>query len=194
MEELPILEFKDQKEFHDWLNKQCQLSRGIWLKISKKNSGIQSIKYDEALDESLCYGWVDSQKKPLNDNFWLQRFTPRKRSSIWSNKNRERMLELLKEGRMQPLGLAAMEEAKKSGSWDTAYESQSKMQVPPEFQEMLNNHPEAAKFFESLDAANRYAVLFRIRKQKTGKNQLRKMEELLKMLMEKRKIHPKGTG
>lgn len=191
MEELPVLEFSDIKKFHNWLDMHCQISKGVWLKISKKSSGIQSISYEEALDESLCYGWVDSQKKPLDDNFWLQRFTPRKKSGIWSARNRERVLKLLKEGRMQPPGLSAMEDAKKSGSWDRAYQSQSKIQVPAEFQQMLDKNPEAAKFFESLDSVNRYSVLFRIQKQKTQTNRLRKMEEFLQMLLEKRTIHPK---
>lgn len=191
MEDLPILEFTDKKKFHDWLKKNSKISRGIWLKISKKNSGIQSVSYEGALDEALCFGWVDSQKKPMNDNFWLQRFTPRKKSSIWSDKNRNRALELLEKGSMHTPGLAAIEEAKKSGNWDRAYKSQSKIQVPPEFQAMLDKNQEAANFFASLDSVNRYAVLFRIQKQKTGKNRLRKMEEFLKMLLEKNKIYPK---
>ncbi|WP_050739228.1 YdeI/OmpD-associated family protein [Acetobacterium bakii] len=124
--ELPIMFFVDQKSFEKWLEDNHVTSPGIWLQIAKKNSGIVSVSYAEALESALCYGWVDSQKEKFDEKMYLQRFTPRRAKSIWSKVNKEKAEGLIKNGRMKPAGFKAIEAAIKSGYWENAYGSQSK--------------------------------------------------------------------
>ena len=132
--ESPIKSFASSKQWKEWLAKNSTTSRnGIWLRIFKRDSGEASITYNEALDEALCFGWIDGQKKAYDEKSWLQKFTPRRSKSIWSKRNKTRAFQLIEQKRMQPSGLKEIETAKKDGRWDKAYDSPSQMRVPADF-------------------------------------------------------------
>ena len=131
--DLPTLPFASQKKWASWLAKQHAKSLGIWLKLAKKDSGITSVTYDEALDVALCYGWIDGQKNGFDDKYWLQKFTPRGPKSIWSKLNTLKAEKLIASGEMKSAGLKAIELAKQDGRWDAAYESQKNISVPEDF-------------------------------------------------------------
>ena len=160
--ELPTLPFESKKKFVDWLAKNYDESRGLWLKIAKKASGIPTVTYAEALEVALCYGWIDGQKKSFDENYYLQKFTPRRPKSIWSKINVGHVERLIASGEMKPSGLKAIEEAKQDGRWDAAYSSQKNIEVPDDFQSALRKNKKAKAFFESLTSAQRYSFLFRI--------------------------------
>ena len=187
--EIPTLLFSKQKDWADWLRKNHAKSSGVWLKLAKKNSGIQSVSYAEALETALCYGWIDGQKKSYDESFWLQKFTPRGAKSIWSKINKAKAGELIKSGRMKPAGLNAVERAKQDGRWDAAYDSPSVSTVPPDFQARLNKSAKAKAFFATLNSANRYAILFRIQTAKKAETRARKIEQFIEMLERKEKLH-----
>ncbi|HEV7231113.1 MAG TPA: bacteriocin-protection protein, YdeI/OmpD-associated family, partial [Bacteroidia bacterium] len=130
---IPIVTFKSPKEWSTWLSKHAHISSGVWLKIFKKDSGEKTITYPEALEESLCYGWIDGQKKSFDEQSWLQKFCPRRPKSIWSKTNIAHIERLTKAGRMKPQGLKEVEAAKADGRWEQAYDAQSKMTVPDDF-------------------------------------------------------------
>lgn len=182
--------FKDQGAWSAWLDKNHAGSDGIWLRIAKKNSGLQSVNYAEAIDAALCYGWIDGQKRPESEQAWLQRFCPRSAKSIWSKINREKALALIKSGRMMPAGRQAVEQAKNNGRWESAYDSPSVASVPDDFQSALKASPKAKSFFESLDRANRYAILFRIQTAKKPETRVRNIQKFVAMLERGEKIHP----
>ena len=182
--------FKNQDAWESWLEKNHAKSTGLWLRLAKKDSGLQSISYAVALEVALCYGWIDGQKKPENDRTWLQRFVPRSRKSIWSKINREKVENLINNGRVKPAGLKAIEEAKNCGRWDAAYDSPSRSVVPDDFQAALTVNPRANEFFQTLDRANRYAILFRIQTAKKAETRARKIREFIAMLARHEKIHP----
>ena len=186
---LPILPFSSQKDWEDWLAKNHQTSKGLWLKIAKKDTGIDTVTYAEALDGALCHGWIDGQKGALDDSFWLQKFTPRGPRSKWSKINREKAEALIEAGRMKPAGLVAIEQARSDGRWEQAYDSQSKAAVPEDLQKELDRNPKAAAFFATLDSANRYAVLYRIQEAKKPETRARRIEKFIGMLNRGEKIH-----
>jgi uncharacterized protein YdeI (YjbR/CyaY-like superfamily) len=181
--------FKDQTAWAAWLDKNHTRSSGVWLRLAKKNSGLTSITYAEALDIALCYGWIDGQKKPESDQAWLQRFCPRSVKSIWSKINRERALALTENGRMMPAGYEAIAQAKSNGRWDSAYDSPSRATVPDDFQAALDASPQANAFFMNLDRANRYAILFRIQTGKKPETRTRNIQKFIGMLERGEKIH-----
>ena len=187
--EIPTLLFPKQKDWADWLRKNHAKSSGVWLRLAKKNSGSQSVSYAEALEIALCYGWIDGQKKPYDELFWLQKFTPRGVKSIWSKINKAKAGELIKSGRMKPAGLNAVERAKQDGRWDAAYDSPSVSTVPADFQARLNKSAKARAFFATLNSANRYAILFRIQTAKKAETRARKIEQFIEMLERKEKLH-----
>ena len=187
--ELPVLLFEDEAAWDTWLKEHHGTSSGVWLQLAKKNAGLRSVSYAEALDVALCYGWIDSQKKSYDAASWLQRFTPRARRSIWSKINVEKVQDLSEAGRMQPAGLLAVEQAKADGRWNAAYDSQSTATVPEDFQAALEGNPEAKAFFSTLDRANRYAVLFRIQTAKRPETRARKISRFIEMLQRHEKIH-----
>jgi uncharacterized protein YdeI (YjbR/CyaY-like superfamily) len=128
--DLPVIAFKSQQAWEAWLASQPADSKGLWLKLAKKSSGIASVSRQEAVDAALCHGWIDGQLDAFDDEFWLIRFTPRQSASKWSEKNRTRALELVKLRRMRPAGLREIDRAKKDGRWDAAYAPQSTAEVP----------------------------------------------------------------
>lgn len=187
---LPILSFASQKKWEEWLDKNHQTSKGLWLKIAKKGAETGTVSYAEALDAALCHGWIDGQKGVFDDQFWLQKFTPRGPKSAWSKVNREKAQALIEAGRMKPAGLAAIEQAQQDGRWERAYESQSKAAVPEDFQRELDRNPEAAAFFDTLESYNRYAILYRIQEAKKPETRARRIEKFIGMLNRHEKVHP----
>ena len=181
--------FKDQKAWAEWLEKNHSRTSGFWLRIVKKNSGLKSVSYQEALETALCFGWINGQKLPENERTWLQRFVPRSEKSIWSKINCEKALALIQSGRMEVAGLQAIEHAKKNGRWDSAYDSPSRASVPADFAAALGDHPRAKEFFENLDRANRYAILFRIQNVEKAETRARKIKQFIEMLECHEKIH-----
>jgi uncharacterized protein YdeI (YjbR/CyaY-like superfamily) len=189
-EENPKKLFKSKQDWAAWLEKNFGKSVGVWLRIAKKDSGVRSVSYKEALDVALCCGWIDGQKRPEDEKTWLQRFVPRSDKSIWSKINRAKALELIASGQMKAAGLAAIEKAKKNGRWEAAYDSPSGAKVPEDFQEALDGNARAMAFFEKLDRANRYAVLWRIQTVKKAETRARKIREFVAMLEQGEKLHP----
>lgn len=188
--EIPRIIFPDQEAWEQWLKKQQQKAKGIWLQIAKKGSGQNSVTYQDALDSALCFGWIDGQKLPLDETYWLQKFTPRSSKSIWSKKNRDRALALQELGKMTPAGLAEIDRAKADGRWDAAYDSQRTAEIPNDLQEALDKNAKAANFFATLNSVNRYAILFRIQTVKKAETRARKIEQFVAMLAREEKIYP----
>ncbi len=182
--------FADQDRWTAWLEKHHADSPGIWLRLAKAASGIKSVTYAEAVETALCYGWIDGQSKGVDDSWWVQRFVPRRPKSTWSKNNRERVARLIKQGRMRPPGLAAIESAKEDGRWDAAYDPPSKASVPPDLQAAFRQHRGAEAFFSTLDSRNRYAVLFRIQKARKPETRARLIEKLAGMLERREKLYP----
>ena len=182
--------FQRQKDWRLWLKKNHQSSTGVWLRIAKKSSASASVSYAEALEEALCYGWIDGQKRQDSEQTWLQKFTPRGKKSIWSKINREKALALIESGRMQAAGLNQIEYAKHDGRWEAAYDSSRTAAIPADFQAALDRNDRAQEFFKDLDRANRYAVLFRIQTAKKAETRARKIQQFIEMLERREKIHP----
>lgn len=187
------MHFATASEWEAWLEKHhATTPEGVWLRFAKVKKGVKSFTYAEALDVALCYGWIDGQKGKSeggNSETWLQRFTPRKAKSRWSQINRDKVDALIAAGRMKAPGLVEVDAAKKDGRWDNAYASQSNMQVPEDFQRMLDENPKAAEFFATLRSANRYSILFRIHDAKKPETRRNRMEKFLTMLLEGKTLH-----
>lgn len=186
---LPVLYFASQADWEGWLEEHQAGAPGVWLKISKKGSGFDSVSYAEALDLAICYGWIDSQKAALDDDFWLQRFTPRGPRSKWSQRNCAIAEEMIDHGRMKDAGLREVELAKQDGRWEAAYASQSEITVPEDFQAALDRNPVAREFFDTLNSVNRYAILYRLQDAKKPETRLRRMEKFIAMLNEHQTIY-----
>lgn len=192
-DELPIVPFKRQADWEAWLRKNHLGASGVWLKLAKSGSGIQSVTYAQAVQVALCYGWIDGQKKSFDGSSWLQKFTPRGPKSIWSKINREKAEELIRSGKMKPAGLEAVERAKREGRWEAAYDSPGRASVPNDFQAELDRHPDARAFFAALDGVNRYAILFRIQTAKKAETRAKRIAQFIEMLQRKEKLH-ESTG
>jgi uncharacterized protein YdeI (YjbR/CyaY-like superfamily) len=190
MNELAIKPFRSQREWERWLRANDEISPGVWLKIAKKTSGIESVNHAEALEIAICHGWIDGQRRSLDEQFFLQKFTPRGPRSTWSRVNREKALDLIARGRMQPAGLREVERAKADGRWEAAYEPQSTAAVPDDLQRQLDANPRAAEFFSSLDSRNRYAILYRLQNARKPETRARRLAQFVAMLDEHRKLHP----
>ena len=180
--ELPTLTFESKKKFADWLAKNHDKSAGLWLKIAKKAAGIPTVTYAEALDVALCYGWIDGQKGSFDEQYFLQKFTPRRPKSIWSKRNVEHVERLIASGEMKPSGLKAVEAAKQDGRWAAAYSSQKNIEVPADFQSALNKNKKAKAFFETLSGSKRYSFLFRITTAKKAETREKRIRQFVEML------------
>jgi uncharacterized protein YdeI (YjbR/CyaY-like superfamily) len=178
----PTLAFASQQEWADWLAREHQRSDGIWLKIAKKAAGVPSVTYDEALETALCYGWIDGLKRPLDGAWWLQKFTPRRPRSKWSQINAERAERLIADGRMQPAGLRQVEQARADGRWQAAYAGQRSAEVPDDLQQALDASPAARALFEQLTRVNRYAILYRVQDAKRPETRAARIAGFVAML------------
>jgi uncharacterized protein YdeI (YjbR/CyaY-like superfamily) len=188
--ELPIMPFASREAWEAWLEEEHAASEGLWLKIAKKGSGIGSVTFVEALDAALCYGWIDSQRAGFDGRCYLQRFTPRKPRSKWSQVNREKVAKLIEVGRMKPAGLREIERAKADGRWDAAYEPPSAATVPDDLRLELEKNEGAREFFETLNSTNRYAILHRIQDAKKPETRARRIAKYVQMLAEGKKLYP----
>ena len=184
-----ILCFRSSSEFRAWLAKNHRQSDGIWLRIFKKDSGESTITYNEALDEALCFGWIDGQKQRHDEVSWRQRFTPRRPTSGWSKLNTQHAERLIQARRMKAAGRAQVDAAKKDGRWAAAYDSPSKATVPQDFLAALRKNKKAHAFFESLNKANRYAIAYRLQTAKKPETKQRRMEMILAMLARGEAFH-----
>jgi len=184
-----VVGFADRDAWHTWLAEQHQISAGVWLKIPKKDSGAVGVSYAEALEVALCFGWIDGQKGRLDDDHWLQRFTPRKPGSRWSKINTEKAGELIEAGRMQPAGLREVELAREDGRWDAAYAGQRTMDVPDDLAQALAGNAAAQAFFATLSGANRYAILYRIQDAKRPETRAKRIAQYVEMCAERRTLH-----
>ena len=187
---LPVMAFESTQAWDAWLSAHHADSPGLWLKIAKKGSAGQSISYSDALDVALCHGWIDGQKGRHDDDYWLQRFTPRKPGGNWSKINTERAAALIASGKMRPAGLREVEQAQADGRWERAYQSQSRITVPEDLADALAANPRAREFFATLDGTNRYAVLYRITSAKRPETRAKRIDTFVAMLSEHKKIHP----
>jgi uncharacterized protein YdeI (YjbR/CyaY-like superfamily) len=188
-DELPIQLFADPGELEAWLEQNHDSSSGAWLKIAKKGTGKRSVTYGQALELALCFGWIDSQKRGFDEEYFLQRFTPRRPRGRWSKINREKAEALIAAKRIRPTGLAEVERAKADGRWAAAYEGQRTAKVPEDLQRRLDASPAAAEFFAGLDSANRYAIVYRLNEAKKPETRERRLRKFVAMLERGEKIH-----
>ena len=187
---LPIISFATQQDWEAWLKEHHADTRGMWLKIAKKDTGIPSLSYAEAVESALCYGWIDGQKASCDDQYWLQKFTPRSPKSRWSQVNCDKATALLASDRMQPAGRRQVEEAQADGRWEAAYASQSKISIPDDFQRELDDNQQAQEFFTTLNSVNRYAILFRIHTAKKPATRSARIQKFIEMLANRQKLFP----
>ncbi len=185
----PIL-FTSSADFRDWLNSNQADSPGIWLKMAKKGAPEPTITYKEALDQALCFGWIDGQRKPMDAHYWIQKFTPRRPKSGWSKVNTQHAARLIKSGEMTAAGLKAIEEAKADGRWQAAYDSPATATPPQEFLDSLNKNNKAKAFYETLNKANVYAILYRIQTAKKAETKAKRIQQYIEMLERHEKFHP----
>jgi uncharacterized protein YdeI (YjbR/CyaY-like superfamily) len=189
-DELPILQFPDQPAWELWLENNHDSEAGVWLRIAKKASPHATVTYPDVLDTALCFGWIDGQRHPHDDSFFLQRFTPRGPRSKWSKINREKVERLIAQARMRPAGLAKVDAAKQDGRWDAAYEPQGAATVPADFQQELDRNPEAKAFFETLRGTNRYAFLYRISDARRPETRAGRIAKFVQMLNDHQTFYP----
>jgi uncharacterized protein YdeI (YjbR/CyaY-like superfamily) len=182
--------FASAEAFEAWLAEEHARSDGLWIKFAKKASGIPTVVYAEAVEASLRYGWIDGQVKRLDDDHYVQRFTPRRARSRWSKINCAKAEALIARGAMEPAGLAEVERAKADGRWDAAYDAPSTATVPDDLRSALDADSRAAAFFETLDSNNRYAILHRIQDAKKPETRVRRIEKFVAMLGRGETIHP----
>jgi uncharacterized protein YdeI (YjbR/CyaY-like superfamily) len=182
--------FKSSADFRQWLEKNHARSDGIWLRIFKKASSEKSLTYAEALDQALCYGWIDGQKKPFDEQSWLQRFTRRRPKSGWSKVNTQHVARLTKAGAMSPVGLEAVEAAKADGRWKAAYASPRNARPPEDFLKELEKNRKAKAFFETLNKANVYSIVYRLDTAKKPETRAKRMKLILAMMAQGKKFHP----
>ena len=187
-DDLPVLPFADSNAWEAWLVANAA-SKGLWLKIAKKDSGIATVTYDQALEVALCHGWIDGQKRGFDGEYFLQRFTPRRPKGLWSKINIGKVERLIAEGRMRAGGQREVDAAKADGRWDAAYDGARNMETPPELAAALAKNKKARTFFETLDKTNRYAVCWRVQTAKKPETRAKRVETLVAMLARGEKIH-----
>ncbi len=187
--ELPIIAYETAEVWRKWLQQNFNNDDGIWMRIYKKASGIASVNYDGALEEALCYGWIDGQKKKYDDVSYLQKFTPRRPRSTWSKRNIGLVEKLEKEGKMCPSGLDQVKAAKDDGRWESAYDSPNNMTIPDDFLQELAKNKKAYDFFTTLNKSNIFAIGWRLQTAKKPETRERRMKKILKMLTKGEKFH-----
>ena len=184
----PVL-FKNAKAFETWLGKHHATSDGLWLMLAKRGALEATVTYAQAVEIALCWGWIDGQKKGLDDQHFLQRFTPRRARSVWSKINVGKVAALIDAGRMKEAGLAQIEAAKADGRWAQAYDGARTSAVPGDLLMALEAEPKAKAFFATVNAANRYAVLWRIQTAVKPVTRAKRIAQLVAMLARGEVIH-----
>ena len=187
--EQPVLRFADASAFETWMERHHAGSDGIWIEFAKKGSGLASVVYAEALDVALCFGWIDGQAKPVDEAWYRQRFTPRRKRSPWSQRNVGKAQALIAAGRMRPAGHAEIERAQADGRWERAYAGPATMEVPDDLQAVLDADPQAAAFWETLGRTARYSFLYRLQDAKRPQTRARRLAQYARLLHEGQTIH-----
>ena len=188
--DLPVLAFPDAEAFENWLAAQPETAAGAWLTFSKPGAPEATLSKSDAIDCALAYGWIDGQLGRVDAHYYKVRFTPRKARSAWSQLNRERAERLIAKGRMKPGGLAEVTRAKADGRWDAAYAPQGHARPDADLLAALDAQPDARRFFDSLDAANRFAVLYRVHQAKGPEKRAAKIAEIVARLVSGEAFHP----
>lgn len=192
--DLPAVSFATTRAWSEWLEAHHASSRGVWLKIAKKGSNSMSLTYPAALDVALAWGWIDGQKNKFDDAWWLQRFTPRTTKSPWSKINRAKAEALIASGRMEAPGLAEVERAKRDGRWECAYDGARSSSVPADLAAAFARNARARAFFDALDGANRYAILYRVQTAKKPETRAERIARFVDMCAKRETIHPRHQG
>jgi uncharacterized protein YdeI (YjbR/CyaY-like superfamily) len=187
---LPVLSFSSPEEWWHWLEVNHADSDGLWIAIAKQASGIESVRYPDVLDHAICFGWIDGRRERLDEERFLQRFTPRRARSRWSRINREKAEGLIESGLMRPAGLEEVEKARADGRWERAYEPQRDAAVPEDLQRELDANPRAAAFFVTLSAQNRYSILYRLGEARRAETRARRLSDFVAMLEAGETLHP----
>jgi uncharacterized protein YdeI (YjbR/CyaY-like superfamily) len=185
----PVIPFANQQIWEQWLEQNHLEANGVWIQFYKKNSGIASVTYPEAVDSALCYGWIDAQLKSIDELSYKQHYTPRRPKSIWSKRNIEHVARLSGEGRMKPAGIKQVEAAQADGRWQQAYDSPANMALPVDFVSELAKNKRASAFYDSLNKTNKYAISWRLQTAKRPETKEKRMREILEMLEREEKFH-----
>ena len=185
----PIIAFKAPAEWEAWLEENHAGSKGVWLRIYKKDSGRATVAYAEALDEALCHGWIDGQRKPFDAASYLVKFTPRRPKSLWSKINQGHIARLHKLKKMKPAGLAAVAAAKQDGRWQAAYDPPGKAKIPQDFLDQLAKNKQAKAFFETLNKTNLFSIAWRLQTAIKPETRERRMKAIIAMLAKGEKFH-----
>jgi uncharacterized protein YdeI (YjbR/CyaY-like superfamily) len=188
-DDLPVISCACLEEWELWLEENHASSSGIWLRIYKKDAGVKTILYPEALDGALCYGWIDGQKRPFDEESWLQRLSPRRPKSLWSKINTAHVERLLRLGKIKEAGHRAIEAAKKDGRWEAAYHSPGRATIPKDFVAALSSNKKARAFFGTLNKTNLYSIAWRLQTAKKPETRARRMKAILQMLAKGKKFH-----
>ncbi len=185
----PMLSFKSQKEFSKWLEENHNSSNGIWIRLFKKGSDVESVTYAEAVEESLCYGWIDSLARKYDEKSYIQKFTPRRSKSMWSKVNIGHVERLTKEGQMKEAGLKEVERAKADGRWEQAYDAPSTMKIPADFVKAVNKNKKVKEFFSTLNKSNKFAIAFQLHNAKKPETRERRFKKFLEMMERGEKLY-----
>lgn len=188
-EQLPLLELPDPEAWRAWLHEHHDSSPGVWLKLAKKGAPRATVTQAQAIETALCFGWIDGQIGRVDEHFYRQRFTHRKPRSNWSRINREKALDLIARGLMHEGGLEEVRAAQADGRFEAAYEPQSEITVPADFEAALHANPEAAEFFATLSGVRRYAFLYRITTVKRPETRARKIEQYVALLAQRKTLN-----
>jgi uncharacterized protein YdeI (YjbR/CyaY-like superfamily) len=188
-DDLPVLACTDAAAWEAWLRDHHETAAGVWVRIARAGGTEASVTYEEVVEGALIYGWIDGQKRSLDERCWLQRVTPRRARSPWSKRNRAWAERLAAEGRLEPAGRREVERARADGRWERAYEGARTARVPEDLQRELDLHPAAAAFFATLDSANRYAILWRVQTAVRPETRARRIRILVEMLDRREKLH-----
>jgi uncharacterized protein YdeI (YjbR/CyaY-like superfamily) len=190
VDEAHIHAFRDQKSLEAWYRKNHDKADELWLQLARKGSGLKSVTHAEALDVALMWGWIDGLRKSFDGRTFLQRYAPRGKRSIWSQINRKHVARLTKAGKMTAFGLAQVQAAKVDGRWANAYASGSRLQTPDDLLAAIADEPKALQTYRSLNAANRYALAFRLHNTKTDAGRKRRIAAFVQMLKRGQTIYP----
>ncbi|HEY1636376.1 MAG TPA: YdeI/OmpD-associated family protein [Acidimicrobiales bacterium] len=189
-DDLPQHAFASAADWEEWLERNHAASDGLWIRMAKRDAGIDSVRYPEVLDCALCFGWIDGRREALDERCFLQRFTPRRPRSRWSRINRDKAERLIADGRMRPAGLGEVQRAQADGRWDAAYEGQRRIAVPDDLRRELDARPEASAFFAELSSQNRYAILYRLQDARKPETRAQRLAKFVAMLEAGERIHP----
>ena len=188
--DLPMLSFATTRAWSKWLAANHASSPGVWLKIAKKDAPSKSVTYAEALEIALAWGWIDGQKAKLDETWWLQRFTSRKAKSPWSKVNRAKAEAPIAAGSMAAPGLLEVDRAKRDGRWQSAYDGAASASMPADLAAAFARNATALAFFETLDSANRYAILYRVQTAKKPETRARRIEQFVALCAAGKTLHP----